>query len=231
MEFARWARVCSNTCQLAGFHECSTKELMAIITLLNYSNSGVREFILERTQEDILSGKDKEEVHSLENMEKMASIDMVRRMKNKNSQAKNHQGHVKGVGPSNNSKKSEEKQSGENKAGNPCKNCGNNNHSTEACKVKPCEHCDSNNWFKRVAMTHKTENCKNIQRIQEAKDNETRALRIQGEIDDLNYGTDSDEGEMQNTQIGRITWNEIADEIKDDDEEEAVAEKTGRETD
>ena len=80
-------------------------------------------------------------------------------------------------------------------------------------------------------MTHKTENCKNIQRIQEAKDNETRALRIQGEIDDLNYGTDSDEGEMQNTQIGRITWNEIADEIKDDDEEEAVAEKTGGETD
>ena len=152
-------------------------------------------------------------------------------MKNKNNQAKSHQGHVKGVGSSNNSKKNEEKQSGENRTGNPCKNCGNPNHSTEACKVKPCEHCDSNNWFRRISRTHKTENCKNIQRIQEAKDNETRALRIQGEIDNENYGTDSDEGEMPNTQIGRISWAEIANEIKDDEEEEAITEKTGGETD
>ena len=220
MEFARWARICANTCELAGFHECSTKELMAIIALLNYGNNGVREFILERTQEDILSGKDKENVHSLENMEKMASIDMVRRVKNKNGQAKNNQGHVKGVGHSNNTKKGEEKQIGANKNPNPCQNCGNNNHSTEACRVKPCEHCDSNNWFKKVAMTHKTENCRNIQRIREAKDNQTRALRIQGEIE---CGTDSEEEEMYDAHISNINWNDIMNEGKDDDDEETVA--------
>ena len=120
---------------------------------------------------------------------------------------------------------------GENRNVNPCKLCGNPNHSTETCKVKPCDHCESNGWYKRVSRTHKTENCKNVQKIQEARNNETRALRIQGEIVNESYGTDSDEGEVPNTKIGRVSWAEIVDEGKDDDEEgKEIAEQTGGET-
>ena len=37
---------------------------------------------------------------------------------------------------------------------------------------------------------------------------------------------------MPNTQIGRISWAEIADEMKDDDEEgEEITDQTGGETD
>ena len=36
---------------------------------------------------------------------------------------------------------------------------------------------------------------------------------------------------MPNTQIGRISWAEIANEIKDDEEEEEITDKTGGERD
>ena len=45
MEFAKWSRICENTCELLGFHKCSTHELTANISLLNYMNVGVRKFI------------------------------------------------------------------------------------------------------------------------------------------------------------------------------------------
>ena len=188
-----------------GFHDCSTQELMAIITLLNYNNVSVREFILERTQEDILSGKEREEVNSLKNFEKMASIEMVNKTKNKYQQSKGQQGHVKGVGTSkeNSRKNNEDKQGGEETGRNQCRHCCHTNHTSENCTSKPCSHCESNGWYKRIAGTHKTENCRNIQKIQEARDAETRAARIQGENQEDRYATDSDEGEIPSTHIGK----------------------------
>ena len=164
MEFAHWARICSNTCDLAGFHDCSTQELMAFISLLNYSNVSVREFILERTQEDILSGKERKEVNSLKNFEKMASIQMVRKTKNKNSNPKGQHGHVKGVSTSKpNTRRNEEARGEEGKY--QCKTCNWPNHTTENCRTKSCTHCDSSEMYKRIATTHKPENCCNKKKI------------------------------------------------------------------
>ena len=81
-----------------------------------------------------------------------------------------------------------------------------------------------------MSRTHKTENCKNVQKIQEARHAETRALRTQGEIVNESYGTDSDKGDVPGTHIGKVSWADFVDDDKDDDEDKnETAEQAGGE--
>ena len=75
MEFSKWARQCETACQLSDWHNTSTQELMAIVTLLSYTNIPVQKFIWEWMTEETVAGK--KEVLQLRNMEAVATIKMV----------------------------------------------------------------------------------------------------------------------------------------------------------